>query len=1122
MSACITLLTGPAQSGKTESLLAHYRDVLASRPLEAVLWLAPTWRAAAEVRGRLLTTDLAGCFRPGIMTFEKYADSVLHAAAIPIRPMTRLMKRELVRQLIDAQLAQGRVRHFKSIARTSGLVDLVCEFISELKRLEIWPEEFQRACAARGLADKDTELLEIYDGYQQALRERELYDAEGRFWSARDILRKGAPGTWPSPLVVVDGFTDFTRTQHEILQILARDAERTFISLTLEPEPRRTDLFDKPLRTLAELRRRHAGLVVQELPRAPMAAWPAMRHLEQSLFTNPRARPPVELAANEMRDIEVLAAARPEGEVELIGARIKHLLADGVARPGDIAIVFRSPGAADLLVGEVFGRMGIPTILESGEPLERSPAMRALVRLLQFDLDDWPFSELLAVLRCNYFLPAWADWHSDGIAAAAEQTVRRLQLPHGRDRLLAEIRSLAAHSGNGGVADEPHHAAAAREASAKAATALTLFEGLARAFDALPAKATLAEWAKAWAHLTSQTGLLHAANARNDNAEASASTLADRAAWNRLMESLAAGDQLAEWLGQAAPVLDRREAFEALLDILQTEQIGHAGDESGYVRVLSAASVRSLQIPYLFLAGLSEKAFPPPDREDRLYSEADYVRLIEAGLPLVARSERNREEMLLFYEALTRATKRLYLSYPALDASAQPLSPSPYLTEVEQACGGRLARTELADLSPVPRDEDPLSARDFRVRAVATALEGNVALLAGFVRAASGESLASPSQERPVLARSCVENVLAGLEMNHRRQERERFGPAEGMLQGKAARHYLSARYPQQRTFSATELEQYATCPFRFFLERVLNVKPLEDLTLEIDAMQRGLLAHDVMAIFHRRVNERLGRPGSPMELDAEEFDHLLAAALDEASPPAPSNPVEVALREIDRRQVRQWLGTYRAQCGKYDQQWTDCESPFVPEVFEISFGRGDAPPLSTDRPLEICAGQQVIRLSGRIDRVDTGVVAGHTVFNVLDYKTGGSIRLTPETIARGLTLQLPLYTIAVMDLILTDRDAVPWQAAYWYLRDDGVKPRQALRMYSKEDGRIELDPKWEQIREGLADTVAGLVRGIQRGRFQVCNIDERCTGYCPLSTVCRVNQVRALEKTCLPTMEVQ
>ena len=113
-------------------------------------------------------------------------------------------------------------------------------------------------------------------------------------------------------------------------------------------------------------------------------------------------------------------------------------------------------------------------------------------------------------------------------------------------------------------------------------------------------------------------------------------------------------------------------------------------DEASFFDLVG--SVRAMRIPYLFVAGLSEKAFPPPEREDRLYSEAEYVRLIEQGLPLVARRERNREEMLLFYEVITRATRRLYLSYPALDESAQPLSPSPFLTEVEEACGRETIR----------------------------------------------------------------------------------------------------------------------------------------------------------------------------------------------------------------------------------------------------------------------------------------------------------------------------------------------------------------------------------------------------------------------------------------------
>ena len=1181
-----TILAGPARSGKTERLLTRYRAALGpekgdsphlpERPEGcfaqmgtvpffrpgAALWLSPTWRAAAEVRERLLSEPVpvfCGCFCPAVMTFEKFAESVLQASGAAIRPMTRLMKRELVRQLIGEQAARGRLKYFQPIAATGGLVDLVCEFISELKRLEIWPQDFLRACTARGIADKDQELLEIYDGYQQALREHRLYDAEGRFWSARDLLQRGEGergkgkeendecGMMNDELVgakratahasvihhssfiihhlqlaIADGFTDFTRTQHEILQILASRAEEMIVTLPLEAEPRRANLFAKPLKTLAELRRRHPGLVVEELARAAPPQWPAMAHLEQMLFANPRvqgsefrvqgselendvpssAEPRTLNPDPSFSDIEILGAARQEGEIELIGARIKRLLVDGLARPGEVAVVFRSPQDAGGLIDEVFGRLGIPVVAESGRTLDHSPALRALAGLLQLDLDDWPFGELLAVIQSNYFQPDWPEWQDGRAAVAIERTLRRLQIPHGRQRVLEQV---------------------------------VLLQRLARMLDELPEKATLAGWAKAWQRLAGQTGLRQAMEQRRvrethhemDEADDGAfhapyeDSNTDYRAWNRLMEALAAGDKLSKWLGQRPPELDRRQAFDTLVDILRSEQIGHAGDESGYVRVLSAASVRSLRIPYLFLSGLSEKAFPPPDREDRLYSEAEYLRLIDEGLPLIARTERNREEMLLFYEAITRATRRLYLSYPALDSAAQPLSPSPFLNEVEQACDGRIPRTERADLSPIPQDDEPLCEAEFRVKAVAMALEGNVALLAGLMRVESAKPQAANPKSLSPLPSPLSSNLIAGMELTHLRQDRDHFGPAEGVLQSTAVRNDLSARFPPTHTFSATELEQYASCPFRYFLERILKVEPLEDLTLEFDVLERGRLAHDVLAAFHQRVNEQLGRPSSPLKLDAAEFDRLLASAIDESLPPAPSNPVQAALREVNRRQVTQWLAQYRTQCEKYDKQWQGFESPMAAELFEVSFGRGDGKSPSSDRPLELTAENQTVRIAGRIDRIDCGTEAGHAVFNVLDYKTGGSVRSTPEAVAAGTALQLPLYALAAMELLLTDRDAVPWQAGYWYLRDDGFKPRQALRMYRNDDGRIELEPAWEQMRAGLADTVVGLVGGIRRGQFPVCSRDDRCTGYCPFSTVCRINQVRSLEKICQPTAEL-
>jgi ATP-dependent helicase/nuclease subunit B len=491
---------------------------------------------------------------------------------------------------------------------------------------------------------------------------------------------------------------------------------------------------------------------------------------------------------------------------------------------------------------------------------------------------------------------------------------------------------------------------------------------------------------------------------------------------------------------------------------------------------------------------------------------------------LVTRAERSREEMLLFYEAATRASRRLYLSYPALDAAAQPLLPSPFLHEVELSLGPeRILRIESLDLSAVPTDDEPLCEADFRLKAVADALEGDVALLAGLTAKSEVRSRKSEVENRSSEFRL---SLAAGLEIIHLRQDRSDFGPADGVLQSDAARRRLLSDdfFPPSHVFSATALERYAACPFRFFLERVLKLNPVEDLALEFDVLERGRAAHEVLATFHRKINDRLGRPASPLELDESEFNSLLAAAVEESFPPEaePKNLVRAALQEIDRRLVVAWLADYRRQCERYDQLWKDFETPPAPTFLETAFGRkqnvteaaGDELPSSPSRPFEITRGGRTFHLSGRIDRIDVGVVRGQTVFNVLDYKTtAAAIQLTPESVRAGTTLQLPLYAIAIMELLLPDRDALPWQAAYWYVRADGFKPRQALRMYGFHEGRIELDEGWEDIRDSLGDTVAALIESIRHGRFPVYCADENCAGRCPYHTVCRIHHVRSLEK---------
>src|SRR5215475_3523919 len=115
MPAQVTILAGPARSGKTASLVARYRRVLgenAKRIVAGTLWIAPTRHVADEIRGCLLNEQLRGSFSPGVYTFEQFARGLLASSDQPPRFLGRMLKRQFVKRLIAEALSEGRLEYF--------------------------------------------------------------------------------------------------------------------------------------------------------------------------------------------------------------------------------------------------------------------------------------------------------------------------------------------------------------------------------------------------------------------------------------------------------------------------------------------------------------------------------------------------------------------------------------------------------------------------------------------------------------------------------------------------------------------------------------------------------------------------------------------------------------------------------------------------------------------------------------------------------------------------------------------------------------------------------------------------------------------------------------------------
>ena len=184
-----------------------------------------------------------------------------------------------------------------------------------------------------------------------------------------------------------------------------------------------------------------------------------------------------------------------------------------------------------------------------------------------------------------------------------------------------------------------------------------------------------------------------------------------------------------------------------------------------------------------------------------------------------ARAQRSSEEMLLFYEAVTRATRRLWLSYPALDEAAAAALAQPVFAGSRAGVRGGADRAERADRSEPRAARRRAASRrpSFASRRWPRPWRGTCRCWPGCSR---GQSTADLPQSLAAADGQSVTDVLCLPATSCARNAKGSARPKEC---SPARRRALGGRFFPQRTFSATELEQYAACPFRYFLAKVVE-----------------------------------------------------------------------------------------------------------------------------------------------------------------------------------------------------------------------------------------------------------------------------------------------------------
>lgn len=409
--------------------------------------------------------------------------------------------------------------------------------------------------------------------------------------------------------------------------------------------------------------------------------------------------------------------------------------------------------------------------------------------------------------------------------------------------------------------------------------------------------------------------------------------------------------------------VERREVTRRLGDAVRELHVSASNPRPGFLHVAPVRAGGWAARSRLFVIGLDDGRHPGSGIQDPIVLDSEREAI---GVPVIGdRPQRITEH---FLRLLGRASAReVTLSWPSFSIrDRRERFPSPALVDLFRDGLKSAVRESFVDPQPLSSSEWWMLRR---------LVQGDHAI---------GDAL-----------RAAYPNLARGAEAESARASEE-VTPWDGKISADPA--ILDPRL-NGVTYSASQLENMAGCPYRYFLERILKVRPLEELKFEPDSWLQpnefGTMLHDVL---ETTMNEVCDAGEKPSLAFLDRMHAIAEEALQEWREEIP--PPSEAAFERRRQELLESCEVFLRIEGR------DC-GDLTPKHFELPFD---------DFKLPLGGGKSVT-LRGRIDRVDHDEARNE--WHVWDYKSGSKYQFERGgRLQCGTKIQHAIYARAVEHLL--------------------------------------------------------------------------------------------------------
>lgn len=792
----LKLLLGRAGTGKTTEILGTMAREGERRPQ---LLIVPEQHSHDAERQLCAVGGNGVSLCAEVLSFTRLASRVFSVAGGLAEPVLDAGGRLL---LMDVALkaVEDRLKVYVRPSRKPPFLTQLAATVDECKGANISPERlFEVAGQVEGESgDKFYDLALICGAYEAYCEQRGADPRDKLTRLARAL--EGCP--WGEGRdIYLDGFTDFTVQERQVLEKLVGQANSVTVALTCDGMAGdEEDVFGPARRTarrLLELAKR-MGVESEVRVRSEKGAAVArgIARVEEHLF---EAVLPVFEETPE--GVELYRAMSPYSEVERAAAELARLVREEGYRYRDLAVTARSMEVYGPLITLIFPRYGLPVFLGGMDDVLQKPILTLVTGALDAVAGEYRYEDVFRYLKTGL-----TDLSRDEVDRL-ENYVLKWDIKGSRWTQAGEWNMHP--EGYGGVWNETLKARVAELDGLRRRVAEPL-ERLRRAKEKTGEGLALALYGFL-EEIDLPRRLLERGAELRQGGEAALAAEYEQL-WKLLCGAL---EQCAQLLGETG--MDWEEFSRLFKLVLSQYQVGAIPVSLDRVAAGEMPRLAHKHCKVLYLLGADDGAIPAVAPSPGLLVDEDRSLLAAFGLESAPRlTDKLWREMTIVYETCALPSDRLIVSYALAGEDGGKGQPSFLVKKLRQLFPGL-----------VPLDERSLE-KDFRMTALRPALE-----LAGL---------------RPGLGRALKE--VPGCAPLVERMER-----AATMERGSLTRPTVEALYGRHVPMSASRMDKYKSCHFSYFMQYGLGAKARKGA--EFAATDYGTFVHYVL---ENVLRERKGR----------------------------------------------------------------------------------------------------------------------------------------------------------------------------------------------------------------------------------------------------------------------